>query len=146
MYTTVQLYSNAAGQNKLIFGFPSFKISSDHSTSNYKVGFVPNSVFCLFYSEISNYGTLKTDLTILKTLNSFEPGNIIKYVNPGAEILLQAKGRKHVNKVLRWLSTLNLSSTSMPDSSFFTAASNRFKANLPPRDPAAASPLWRLLQ
>ena len=145
MYTTVQLYSNASGQNKLIFGFPTFRISSDHSTSNSKVGFAPNNILGLFHSERSTYGTHNRYLLILKTLNSFEPGNIIKYVYPGADILLHAKGRKHVNKVLRWLNTLNLSSTSMPGASFFTAASNRFKANLPPRDPVATSPLWRLL-
>ena len=145
MYTTVQLYSNASGQNKLLFGFPTFITSSDHSRNDYKVGFCPNSILCLFHSEIINYGRRNTYLLILKTLNSFESGNIIKHINPGAVILLHAKGRKHVNKVLRWLNTLNLSSTAMPDASFFSAASNRFNSNLPPRDPAAASPSWRLL-
>jgi hypothetical protein len=145
MYTTVQLFSNASGKNRLIFGVPAFIIHGAQSTNNYKVGFNPNSILCLFHSELSNYGTHNLYLLILNTLNSFESGNIIKFVNPGAEILLQAKGRKHVNKVLYWLNTLNISNTSIPEASFFKAASNRFKTNLPPRDPEKISPLWRLL-
>jgi hypothetical protein len=145
MYTTVYFYKNNIGLNKLIFGNPSFKIYLDNNKNNYQCGFTPESIFCVLHCTYLKYRTRYVLLYILRSLSFYEAGSVIKNVKPGADILLQARGIKHVNKVLRWLNTLNLSNASMPDAAFFIAASNRFATNLPPRDPAVTSPLRRLL-
>lgn len=145
MYTTVYFYKNNIGLNKLIFGNPSFKIYLDNNKNNYHCSFAAKSIFCVLHCDFFKYRTRYVVLYILRSLSFYEAGSVIKNVKPGADILLQARGIKHVNKVLRWLNTLNLANASMPDASFFIAASNRFAANLPPRDPSVTSPLRRLL-
>ena len=132
--TTVHFYSNTSGQNKLIFGNPAFTTLQSNEL-NFVAGFNPDSIFCMFCVEYGKFETRKFNLFILRSLNEFEYGSIINFVKPGAEILLHASGKKHVNLVLRWLTELHIDNGTISSKrpSFFQAASNRFTANIKPR-------------
>jgi len=128
--TTVYFHSNTSGQNKLLFGNPAFTTLQSNEL-NFVVGFNPDSIFCMFSVEYGKFGTRKFNLFILRSLNEFEHGSIINFVKPGAEILLHASGKKHVNRVLRWLNELHLDNETISSKqpAFFQAASNRFTTN-----------------
>jgi len=132
--TTVQFYSNTSGQNKLIFGIPQFEILNSDKY-NYLAGFIPNSIFCVLNTKHNTFGTRRYRLLILKALNDYEEGRVINFIKPGAEVLLEETGKKHVDIVLKWLDDHHMDNAqlaSLPPE-HYQGAGNRFTVGMKPR-------------
>ncbi|PKN89384.1 MAG: hypothetical protein CVU51_00600 [Deltaproteobacteria bacterium HGW-Deltaproteobacteria-1] len=132
--TTVQLFSNNSGQNKLVFGMPDFEVITP-GENNTLAGFKPDSVFCILSKTYSTYGTRRFKILILRALNEYEKGRVIDFIKPGAEILIQEKGRKHVDCVLTWLRKHKKNNTELSSltPAYYRSSGNRFRANMEPR-------------
>ena len=126
--TRIDLNYTKNAWEKLIFGKPVFSQKKDLEFE--QLWFLPDSVFCLERWTGGKYGTKDWNLHILRAVSPGEPGQTIKNVSPGAEILLDARGKKKVVAVKKWLTSLTKNGIALSDLSaeYFIQASGNFKA------------------
>ncbi|QFQ88815.1 DUF2840 domain-containing protein [Paracoccus methylovorus] len=65
------------------------------------VGFAPGSIFALVRWAGNDYGTVASNLDILRAVTRAEPFQTLPFIRPGAEILLSAVGWPKVERVLQ---------------------------------------------
>lgn len=110
--------------------------------------FAPGSVFCVEQWKSNKYGTEKWELYILRAVWPGEAGNVVKGVDPGAEILLQARGKAAVVKIKKWLKDLSTQKDLhliSPD--YFIRAHYSFKIRSHPSDLTEAfSKTWKFIK
>lgn len=131
------LYVEKRKTVKLLFGDP--VDSEDHGftsgSSKRTVYFKPGSIFGLELWAANDYGTAFWMVYILRAVWPGEQANRLPQVEPGAEILLSARGKGRVSKVLDWLARLDQEGTALSKVSpgYFQAAHYSLKNGLEPR-------------
>jgi hypothetical protein len=133
------LFEKKQSNVKLLFGVPA--ISEDlrfsEGSSRKNVYFKPGSLFALELWSANDYGTQIWMVYVLRAVWPGEAANRVPQVKPGAEILLNARGKERVRKVLRWLNQLNneIEDLSKLPPEFFQSAHYSLKNGLEPRSP-----------
>jgi hypothetical protein len=64
------------------------------------VSLAPNNVFALVHWAANDYGTIRSEIHILRAVAPGEPYVAVSDVQPGADILLHARGWPKVERVL----------------------------------------------
>jgi len=124
---------------KLVFGDPdaSENIHYAEQKSSRDIFFKPNKIFALELWTANEYGTREWRTYVLRSVWPGEKANRIPCVTPGAEILLYARGKGRVRKVLTWLRQLQKTKTdfqSLP-TDYYRQAHFYIKNNLEPDHP-----------
>lgn len=133
------LFENKRSNVKLLFGNPA--ISKDlrfsEGSSRKNVYFKPGSLFALELWSANDYGAVIWMVYVLRAVWPGEPANRVPQVQPGAEILLHARGKERVRKVLHWLRRLHdeTEDLSALPPEYFHAAHYSLKNRLEPRPP-----------
>ncbi len=65
------------------------------------VNFAPNSIFAVVHWAANDYGTILSQIDILRAVTPGEPSVAVSDVTPGADILLHLSGWPKVQKVLQ---------------------------------------------
>lgn len=124
---------------KLLFGTPtaSEDLGFSEKTSRKFVYFKPDSLFALELWSANDYGTVVWLIYILRAVWPGETANKVPRVEPGAEILLHARGKGRVRKVLHWLGRLQNEVQDLSELSpeYFQAAHYSLKNGMEPRPP-----------
>lgn len=134
--TTLQ-FEDGKRNFRLLFGDP-VKIE----TVSFQLGvttqhayFRPDSIFALDLWERNEYGTKEWRIYIVRAVWPGERAARIPQVEPGGEVLLYARGKNRVQKVLSWLREIEkageMPAHLHPD--LYRAAHVRFLVNLEPR-------------
>lgn len=136
---TKLLFEEKRRNVKLLFGVPSvvedLRFSEWSSSKN--VYFKPDSLFALELWSANDYGTVIWMVYVVRAVWPGEAANRVPQVEPGAEILLYARGKGRVRKVLHWLNHLHdeIEDLSGLSPEYFQAAHYSLKNGLEPRSP-----------
>ncbi|MBA8841316.1 DUF2840 domain-containing protein [Ochrobactrum sp. RH2CCR150] len=79
------------------FGRKSFEQIIDRRRS--RIGFAPESIFAFVRWASNDYGTIVSQLDILRAVGRGEPYQTVPFVRPGGEILLRIDGWPKVQRV-----------------------------------------------
>lgn len=131
------LYVEKEKTVKLLFGDPVAAEDQGFAPGSSKrtVYFKPGSIFGLELWAANDYGTAFWMVYILRAVWPGEKANRLPLVEPGAEILLSARGKGRVTKLLAWLARLDqdgIDLTKLPPG-YFQAAHYSLKNGLEPR-------------
>ncbi len=124
---------------QLVFGEPGVIREVGGPFTERHVFFQPGQLFGVEFWEANEYGTVSWHVMVLRAVAPGERAHVLKQVAPGAEILLDAGGRKKVREALKWLRDLARSGLSLDalDPDYYRASHYKLKARLKPRDPTA---------
>ncbi|MDD2462822.1 MAG: DUF2840 domain-containing protein [Desulfobulbus sp.] len=124
---------------KLLFGAPveTEDLGFSAQSSKRTVYFKPGSQFALELWAANDYGTAFWMVYVLRAVWPGEPAHRVPQVEPGAEILLSARGKSRVKKVIAWLDRLHqeLVDPCELNPEYFQAAHYSLKNGLEPRAP-----------
>ncbi|NVN91825.1 MAG: DUF2840 domain-containing protein [Desulfuromonadales bacterium] len=138
--TKIHLHFDEKKRNsKLLFGTPAVteNISFTERSSRKNVFFKPDNLLALELWVANDHGTLLWMIYIVRTVWPGEKAHKVPFVEPGAEILLHARGKGRTSRALQWLRRLqkieaDLSRLS-PD--YYRIAHYYLKNNIEPRKP-----------
>jgi len=136
---TKLLFEEKRRNVKLLFGVPaaSEDLRFSEGSSRKNVYFKPDSLFALELWSANDHGTVIWKVYVLRAVWPGETANRVPQVEPGAEILLHARGRGRVRKVLHWLNHLHdeIEDLSGLSPEYFQSAHYSLKNGLEPRSP-----------
>jgi len=136
---TKLLFEEKRRNVKLLFGVPvaseDLRFSEGYSRKN--VYFKPDSLFALELWIANDHGTVIWMVYVLRAVWPGETANRVPQVEPGAQILLHARGKGRVRKVLLWLNHLQeeIEDLSGLSPEYFQSAHYSLKNGLEPYSP-----------
>jgi hypothetical protein len=95
--------------------------------------FLPAALFCRVRWESNDYGTTRWQLVVLQTCTPLDAVQRIDGIQPGARLLLHAKGEQQVQSVLPQIDaieTLGIDPVTVPPA-YWRTLGNRLSARLP---------------
>lgn len=121
---------------QLVFGEPEDIREVGGPFAERHVFFLPGQLFGVEFWEANEYGTVSWHVMVLRAVTPGERAHVLKQVTPGAEILLDAGGRKRVREALKWLRDLSRNGQTLAalDPDYYRASHYKLKARLKPRD------------
>lgn len=138
--TKVKLLFEEKRRNvKLLFGVPAAAedLRFLEGSSRKNVYFRPDSLFALELWSANDYGTVIWMVYVLRAVWPGEAANKVPQIEPGAEILLHARGKGRAGKVLDWMKHLQKETEDLSElpPGYFQMAHYSLKNGLEPRAP-----------
>ncbi|WP_430448585.1 DUF2840 domain-containing protein [Rhodophyticola sp.] len=99
------------------------------------VSFAPDSVFAFVRWASNEYGTVQSNIDILRAVEPGKPFQTLPYVRPGADILLHIQGWSKVERVLQTIDAIDGIDVDPADvpPDYWRHVHNRMAARLVPR-------------
>ncbi len=127
------LHRPKTGDDWLRFGRPVHTLDQDRRTA--QALFAPRAVFGLVHWRAGDYGTVDWRLMVLRAVAPGEAATTLDGVDPGAEVLLSARGEGPVRRAFALIDAIEAQDLDPAEApaAYWQTAHNRLAAHLEPR-------------